>query len=252
MRLLSLLACFLLPLSLLAQQGTLLDKGGFLEPAQQTKLQKQLDAAAAKGLAVTVLTVPDQEGRSVREFALQKAHELKLEEAGPRPAALLILSRKEKKLDLLVSPAWEWTLPDTLTAYIKREMINQFKYGDFYAGLSIGIERLEEKLDDFRSKPDYDSYAALTSDLLTAKGKLALLEVTLVTKEYKEEKLSEEQFQNNYFVYAKAPDGNLVKVRFSRTAIPLIRSMTTKGSARIIVRIAETNPLDVQLMAVLD
>lgn len=252
MRTALLLVFLLISSPLMSREGRLQDDGNFLEPTEKQRLQQSLDKAAASGLHITILTVMDQGGRSVRDFSLQKAAELKLHEARTTPAALIVLSRKEKKLDLLVSPAWEWTLPDSLTAFIKREMINQFKYGDFYDGLAIGIERLKEKQESFAATPDYVNYEELAEDLQAAKGSIVQLELSLVTKEFKAEKLSEEQFHKAYFVYAKAANGTLVKVHFSRTAYPLVTALTDKGSATIIARVAATNPLDVELLAVVE
>lgn len=242
--------CFIaLTINLTAQEGQLSDRAAFLSSQEEAKITAQLRKVyKAAVLRIEVVTVPDQGGKSIREFALVLSESLNLYRAGLSPAALIVLSKRERKVDIVVNPAWEWSLTDGETTRIKREMVNQFRYQNFYQGLTLGIERLAEQATTFSLEVVHQTIEEVKSNLTTGKGRLARLVLTPVTKAYKEEKLSDEQFSAAYFIYTKATDGTLLKLRFSRAGIPLIRLITQSPQAAVTVRIAETNPIDLELL----
>ena len=225
------------------------DDGSVLNAAETRQVKQLLSGLYTdNGYDFRLITIDNLAGRPVRETSLAKARELGIKGQGYKISGLIFISSKEKKLSLEFSPAVEWIIPDSETAYIKREMINAFRSGNFAQGIIDGFLRLNFLVDESHRAVDFDNYDQLIGNISTANNKIVSFKATVVTKHFSQEKLTDEQFASNYFIYVRAVDNKLVKLNFSKYSLGQIQEMMARGEGIIFGRVVQTNPLDLNFL----
>lgn len=115
-----------------------------LTPAQAAQLEQQLRAfEAQKGSQVAVLIVPTTQPESIEQYSIRVAENWKLGRHGVNDGVLLLVAKDDHAVRIEVGYGLEGALPDVFASRIARQVIvPRFRDGDFYGGISQGIERI--------------------------------------------------------------------------------------------------------------
>ncbi|MEM7551924.1 MAG: TPM domain-containing protein [Bacteroidota bacterium] len=227
------------------------DAGEMFSTSEEAKLLNSIKEAEQENeLILKVATIETLNGKSTRDTIGYWADYMNLNEDGLAISALILLVNNERKLDVQFGAALEWEVPEEKVRFIKRDMIEQFKYGNFVKGIQAGIKRIKEYSDYVRWDVDYSDYAKLREVQHLAGNKIVSFPVEAVSKSFKRSKITEEQFSPKYFIYVHSPDDQLVKIRFSKNQLSLVDQLLEAKGAMVFGRVTNTNPLDLNLLGV--
>jgi uncharacterized protein len=132
----------LVPVPPLASPVT--DVAGTLTPDQSAALDAKLRAfEQAKGSQVAVLVVPTTQPEDIEQYAIRVAEAWKLGREGVDDGALLLVAIQDRRVRIEVGYGLEGVLPDAVANRIIDEaIVPPFRNGDFYGGISAGVDRM--------------------------------------------------------------------------------------------------------------
>ena len=125
------------------------DLTGTLSAQQQATLEQTLAAfEQRKGSQIAVLLVPTTQPESVEEYAVRVEEKWKLGRKGVDDGALLLIAKNDRKLRIEVGYGLEGVLNDaTAKRIIADDITPLFKQGDFYGGITAGVDRMIKVMD---------------------------------------------------------------------------------------------------------
>ncbi|MBI5363287.1 MAG: TPM domain-containing protein [Planctomycetes bacterium] len=128
-----------------ANDGWVTDLAHLLTTPEERELEAAMEAyKRGSGHDIALLTVPDLQGRSIEEFALEVARAWKLGAVEKHDGALLVVAKNDRKLRIEVGRGLEGSLTDARCAQIIRnEITPEFKAGRFGLGLRRGIAAMQ-------------------------------------------------------------------------------------------------------------
>ena len=101
-----------------------------------------------KGSQVALLLVPTTQPETVEQYAIRVFDQWKLGRKGVDDGVLLIIAKNDRRLRIEVGRGLEGAIPD---AYAKRiideDIAPHFRQGDFYGGISAGVDRIAKLVD---------------------------------------------------------------------------------------------------------
>lgn len=120
------------------------DLTGTFQPSQRAALEQTLQTfEERKGSQIAVLIVPTTQPETIEQYAIRVAESWKLGRKGVDDGVLLLIAKDDRKLRIEVGYGLEGAIPDAVAKRIISEIISpRFKKGDFYGGISAGVERL--------------------------------------------------------------------------------------------------------------
>ena len=132
----------LVPVPPLASPVT--DVAGIFTPDQSTALDAKLRAfEQGKGSQVAVLVVPTTQPEDIEQYAIRVAEAWKLGREGVDDGALLLVAIQDRRVRIEVGYGLEGVLPDAVANRIIDEaIVPPFRKGDFYGGISAGVDRM--------------------------------------------------------------------------------------------------------------
>jgi len=132
----------LVPVPPLASPVT--DVAGIFTPDQSAALDAKLRAfEQAKGSQVAVLVVPTTQPEEIEQYAIRVAEAWKLGREGVDDGALLLVAIQDRRVRIEVGYGLEGVLPDAVANRIIDEaIVPPFRKGDFYGGISAGVDRM--------------------------------------------------------------------------------------------------------------
>lgn len=121
------------------------DQTGTLSPAQQASLEQALQAFEnKKGAQIAVLIVPTTEPETIEQYSLRVVEQWKLGRNRVDDGALLIIAKNDRALRIEVGYGLEGILTDATSKRIISEVIvPRFKVGDFYGGVTAGVQSMQ-------------------------------------------------------------------------------------------------------------
>lgn len=130
-------------------QARVTDLTGTLTAPQRQALEDKLAAfEAAKGSQIGVLIVPTTEPESIEQYALRVAEQWKLGRKGVDDGALLLVAKNDRRLRIEVGYGLEGVIPDAGAKRIVSDIITPyFRQGDFYGGITAGVDRMIRVID---------------------------------------------------------------------------------------------------------
>jgi uncharacterized protein len=131
-----------IPVPALARRVT--DLTGTLTSDQRAGLESRLAALEAeKGSQIAVLLVPTTGEETVEQYAIRVAETWKLGRKGIDDGVLVLLAKQDRAARIEVGRGLEGVIPDAIANRIVEDaMIPFFRQGDFYGGLSAGLDRI--------------------------------------------------------------------------------------------------------------
>ena len=139
-----------------------MDLTGTLTPDQVAALEAKLRAfERSKGSQVAVLIVRSTQPEAIEQYSLRVAETWKLGREGIDDGILLLVALDDRKLRIEVGYGLEGAVPDAIANRIIDEDISpQFRRGDYYGGVTTGVDRLLRVIDgEPLPEPELDSPA---------------------------------------------------------------------------------------------
>ncbi|KWR90866.1 TPM domain-containing protein [Cupriavidus sp. IDO] len=120
------------------------DLTGTLTSEQVATLEQKLQAfEAEKGSQVAVLMVPTTQPEAIEQYSIRVVEKWKLGRKGADDGALLIIAKDDRTMRIEVGYGLEGVLTDAMSKrIISDDIVPRFKQGDFYGGVTAGVERI--------------------------------------------------------------------------------------------------------------
>ena len=120
------------------------DLTGTLDAQQKSTLEQTLTAfERRKGSQIAVLLVPTTQPESIEDYAVRVEEKWKLGRKGVDDGVLLVIAKNDRKLRIEVGYGLEGVLNDaTAKRIISEDIAPRFKQGEFYGGITAGVERM--------------------------------------------------------------------------------------------------------------
>ncbi|HEY4713193.1 MAG TPA: TPM domain-containing protein, partial [Aquirhabdus sp.] len=135
-------------LTLPTLNAPVLDQAGALSAADNQHLSDQLRAIHEAGRAqIGLILVKSTHGEPIFNYAGRVFTAWKLGDAKRDNGLLIVVAVQDRKMQILTGYGLEGIIPDVVASRIIREQITpQFASGNYAAGLSAGINRIDEIL----------------------------------------------------------------------------------------------------------
>jgi uncharacterized protein len=125
------------------------DQAALLTPEQKASLEQKLQAfEARKGSQLAVLIVPSTAPETIEQYALRVVEQWKLGRKKVDDGALMLIATTDRALRIEVGYGLEGALNDATSKRIISEIITpHFKQGDFYGGITAGVDQIIRVID---------------------------------------------------------------------------------------------------------
>jgi uncharacterized protein len=129
--------------------GHITDQTATLSAEQRAALEQTLQAfEARKGSQLAVLIVPTVAPETIEQYALRVAEQWKLGRKKIDDGAILVVAKDDRALRIEVGYGLEGALTDATSKRIISETITPpFQQGDFYGGLTAGVDQMIRVVD---------------------------------------------------------------------------------------------------------
>jgi uncharacterized protein len=129
--------------------GRVTDLTATLSAEQKAALEQTLQAfEARKGSQLAVLFVPTTAPETIEQYSLRVAEQWKLGRKKVDDGAILVVAKNDRALRIEVGYGLEGALNDATSKRIISEIITpRFKEGDFYGGISTGVDQIIRVID---------------------------------------------------------------------------------------------------------
>jgi uncharacterized protein len=132
-----------------ALTGHVVDQTGVLSAEQTAILEQTLqEFEARKGSQIAILIVPTTAPEAIEQYSIRVAEQWKLGRKKVDDGAILLIARNDHTLRIEVGYGLEGALTDATSNRIIREIIApRFRQGDFYGGVSAGVDQMMRVVD---------------------------------------------------------------------------------------------------------
>jgi uncharacterized protein len=139
-----------------------------LRPEEIQALEARLSTfERQKGAQIAVLIVPSTAPEDIEGYSIRVVESWQLGRKGVDDGVLVLIAKDDRRVRIEVGYGLEGVVPDALASRIINEAITpRFKAGDFYGGISAGIERLMGLIADEPLPAPSGSPGAPVGDLL--------------------------------------------------------------------------------------
>ncbi|MDP2694740.1 MAG: YgcG family protein [Gallionella sp.] len=129
--------------------GRVTDQTGTLTAPQKAAMEQTLTTfEARKGSQLAVLIVPTTAPEAIEQYALRVAEQWKLGRKKVDDGAVLVVAKDDRALRIEVGYGLEGALNDATSKRIISEIITpRFKQGDFYGGITAGVDQIIRVID---------------------------------------------------------------------------------------------------------
>jgi uncharacterized protein len=129
--------------------GRVIDQTGTLTTSQKAALEQTLQTfEARKGSQVAVLIVPSSAPEAIEQYSLRVAEQWKLGRKNVDDGAVLVVAKDDRALRIEVGYGLEGILNDATSKRIISDIIvPRFQQGDFYGGITAGVDRILRVID---------------------------------------------------------------------------------------------------------
>jgi uncharacterized protein len=124
--------------------GRVTDQTATLSAEQTAALEQTLQVfEARKGTQIAVLILPTTAPETIEQYALRVAEQWKLGRKKVDDGAVLVVAKADRTLRIEVGYGLEGALNDATSKRIISETITpRFKQGDFYGGITAGVDQI--------------------------------------------------------------------------------------------------------------
>jgi uncharacterized protein len=120
-----------------------------LSREQAASLEQTLRAfEQRKGSQIAVLLVPTTQPESIEQYSIRVAEAWKIGRKDFDDGVIFLIAKDDRAMRIEVGYGLEGALPDAVASRIIRDVVTpQFRSGDFYAGISAGVDRIVRTID---------------------------------------------------------------------------------------------------------
>jgi uncharacterized membrane protein YgcG len=119
----------------------IIDNGEFLNDNEKSELTTRLQILKDKSTVETLIyTTMDLGGKSPFDYGMDLSRKYPAGIKGINNGIIILLSKNDRKLQIIVGYGLEWVLSDNQTQMIVDQMIPFFKKGEFYNGVNKAID----------------------------------------------------------------------------------------------------------------
>ena len=135
--------------------GRVVDLTGTLTSSEISSLTRKLeDFETRKGSQIAVLMVPTTQPETIEQFSIRVADAWKVGRKKIDDGAILIIAKNDRRLRIEVGYGLEGSLTDATTRRIIDEDITpKFVNGDFFGGISAGVDRMVQVIEGEQLPP---------------------------------------------------------------------------------------------------
>ena len=125
------------------------DLTGTLTKEQTASLEQMLQSfEARKGSQIAVLMLPSVKPEAIEQYALRVAEQWKIGRGKIDDGAILVVAKNDRELRIEVGYGLEGALNDaTANRIIREAILPRFREGDFYGGVTAGVDRMMRVID---------------------------------------------------------------------------------------------------------
>jgi uncharacterized protein len=125
------------------------DHTGTLSAEQKASLEQLLQGfEARKGAQIAVLLIPSTGGEPIEQYALRVAEQWKIGRKKVDDGAVVVVAKDDRALRIEVGYGLEGALNDaTAKRIVSDTIVPRFRQGDFYGGLTAGLDRMIRVID---------------------------------------------------------------------------------------------------------
>lgn len=125
------------------------DLTGTLTAQQQAALESRLtEFEARKGAQIAVLIVPTTQPEDIDQYSIRVTDQWKLGRTKEDDGVLLLVALKDRRVRIEVGRGLEGALTDLVSNRIREDTITPlFKQGDYFGGISAGVEQIMKVVD---------------------------------------------------------------------------------------------------------
>ncbi|TAK88013.1 MAG: YgcG family protein [Betaproteobacteria bacterium] len=125
------------------------DLTGTLTREQSASLEQMLHQfEARKGSQIAVLILPTTEPEPIEQYSMRVAEQWKLGRKKIDDGAILVVAKNDRALRIEVGYGLEGALNDATASRIIREaIVPRFREGDYFGGISAGVDRMIRVID---------------------------------------------------------------------------------------------------------
>jgi uncharacterized protein len=137
------------PIAIPKLDARVTDLTGTFTATEQSELEQKLAAfERRKGAQIAVLILPSTAPEDIAQFGIRLAEAWQIGDAATDAGAILIVAKNDRALRIEVGDGLEGSLTDSVTARIINDtIVPQFKQGDYFAGVSAGVDRILRVVD---------------------------------------------------------------------------------------------------------
>jgi uncharacterized membrane protein YgcG len=120
------------------------DLTGTLDATQRAQLENRLAALEReKGAQLVIVLVPSVQPESIEAYGIRLAEAWRIGRQGVDDGVIILVAKNDRAVRIEVGYGLESAIPDALAKRIIEErIVPRFREGDFYGGLSAGVDAL--------------------------------------------------------------------------------------------------------------
>jgi uncharacterized protein len=124
----------------------LIDKGKFLKKNDIKMMEEQISSIQnTTGIDIFIYTTKSLKGNTAKNFGIDLFNKKSIGQRGVNNGVLILLSQKEKALQIINGFGIEWILTDSISNTIVEEMITFFRNGNFTEGVNEGLKLMDDQ-----------------------------------------------------------------------------------------------------------
>ena len=151
--------------SIAANSQVVIDKGQFFSDSEITLLKADAQNLKDKYTIETLIfTTMDLGGKTPFDYVQDLGRNYKVGEKGVNNGIIILLSKKERKLQILNGCGIEWLISDVQTQEIVNQMIEFFKKQNYFGGLQEGLTLIEKRVSSVSWEVEPTSLDELTKN----------------------------------------------------------------------------------------
>lgn len=142
------------------------DQSGVLTPEQLDTLAQQINnSRKQKDYQFGILIIDSLQGQAIEDYSIKVAREWGIGANDKNNGVLLLVVKDDRRLRVEVGKGLEGDLTDSESGRIIRNTITpQFKKGDYFAGISMGVQDIAAQIEG-RPGDDMSTKAAGSTDI---------------------------------------------------------------------------------------
>lgn len=242
-----LLIIILVFLNITVKGQLIIDNGAFLTEKEKSNLTQKIQSIKDKSTVETLIyTTLDLGDKSEFDYAMDLSLKYPVGNNGINNGIIILLSKNDRKLQILVGYGLEWILSNSQTQLIVDQMIPYFKKGEYFNGINKAIDFINQKVIDIDWKP-YKLKELTDAD----NGKI--FEINYSNKARKRNFIyaidTDPQFSDEFKIKLRI-DGKDFELYYSKYMNDLISKIITKNNNLVYFRLNDYKNRRLQLIGV--